>query len=573
METVLRGIPVSQGVAIGRVYVLGTTEAKLPPTYLPDEELVPAEVERFRNAVGKAQEELRQLRTNVRADAQPDVGAIFEAHGLILADPALTREVLRRIRRNRMTAEYAVQCTIGEYIRGLKGKPFLQPRINDMQDIERRLLRAILGRQYEELGSLGREVIVIAHDLTPSQTAGMDKKHILGFAIDIGGTTGHTAIVARAREIPAVVGLGAISDTITSGTEVILDGSRGVLIIEPRESTKRSYEKIRADYRRFGAELLSEASLPAVTRDGCRVFVEGNIEFPRETDSILRNSADGVGLYRTEFLYVEHGGEPDEETHFAAYTRVIKALAGRPVTIRTMDLGYDKAFHIADDSAAAQERNPGMGCRAVRYCLANPKMFRCQLRAICRASAYGEVNLLVPMISSREEMEDVLREVDAVQERLSADGIPFDPDMRIGIMVEVPSVALTLDQFTDVCDFFSIGTNDLVQYLLAVDRGNEQIAPLYRPDHPAVLRVLRQVIQTANDNSMPIAMCGEMAGDALFVKFLLGMGLRSFSVTPPQIPEVKKIIRGCSLAEAQALADEALTLRSYRDVRALLKGN
>ncbi len=571
METIIRGIPVSQGVAIGQAYVLGSAESKLPPSYLSEEELIPAEVERFQQAVVKAQTEIETLKSSVQMDARQDVGPIFDAHILILSDPALKTEVLRRIQRNRMTAEYAVQCTIGEYVRGLKGKPFLSPRINDMQDIERRLLRAILGKQYEELHSLNREVIIIAHDLTPSQTAGMDREHILGFATDVGGTTGHTAIVARAREIPAVVGLGNISDTIQSGTEVILDGSRGTLIIQPQEKTKQAYEKLRDEFQRFGAELLSEASQPAVTLDGCRVHVQGNIEFPQETDSILRNGADGVGLYRTEFIYLENEGEPDEETHFEAYSRVVKALGGRPITIRTLDLGYDKAFHLKDGDNFAIEKNPGLGCRAVRYCLANPELFRSQIRAICRASAFGEVKMMIPMISSRDEVQRVVRMVRSVQEWLSDEGIPFDPDMKIGIMVEVPSVAITIEQFCDICDFFSIGTNDLIQYLLAVDRTNEHVAPLYRPEHPSVLRLLRYVIENTQAHNVPVSMCGEMAGDPLFVQFLLGLGLRNFSVSPPQIPEVKKIIRSTSLGQARKLAQQAMSLSSARDVKYCLR--
>ena len=572
METIIRGIPVSQGVAIGPAYVLGSTESKLPPSYLPDEDLIPNEVERFQQAVRTAQAEIEELKNRIQSEAAQDVGSIFEAHILILSDPSLHAEVLRRIQRNRMTAEYAVQCTIGEYVRGLKGKPFLNPRINDIQDIERRLLKAILGQHYEELHSLAREVIVIAHDLTPSQTAGMDRQHILGFATDIGGTTGHTAIVARAREIPAVVGLGSVFDTVKPGTEIILDGSRGILIIQPQESTRKAYEKVRSDYRKLGAKLLSEASQPAVTMDGCRVHIQANIEFPHETESVIRNSADGVGLYRTEFIYIENKGVPDEETHYEAYSRVVKALQGRPVTIRTLDLGSDKAFHLQDKDRLALEKNPGLGCRAVRYCLGNPDVFRAQIRAICRASALGEVKMMFPMVSSREELMKVMRIVRAIQERLADEGVPFDPDMKIGIMVEVPSVALTIDQFCDISDFFSIGTNDLIQYLLAVDRTNEQVAHLFRPDHPSVLRVLKSVIENAQLQHVPISMCGEMAGDPLFVLFLLGLGLRNFSVSPPQVPEVKKIIRHASLEHAKKTVDSVMNLSSSQDVRNCLRG-
>ncbi|MDR3078236.1 MAG: phosphoenolpyruvate--protein phosphotransferase [Planctomycetota bacterium] len=572
METIIRGIPVSQGIAIGPAYVLGSFESKLPPSFLEEEELIPAEVDRFQNAVSKAQAEVEKIRSSIQAEARQDVSPIFEAHILILSDNSFKSEVLRRIQLNRMTAGYAVQCTIGEYVRGLKGQPFLAPRVNDMQDIERRLLRAILGRQYEELHSLGREVVVIARDLTPSQTADLDRRRVLGFATDIGGTTGHTAIVARAREIPAVVGLGNISDTITSGTEVVLDGSRGLLIVQPQEATRASYEKLRADYERSGAEIIASAGRPAVTLDGCRVHVQGNIEFPHETESALRNSADGIGLYRTEFLYIENKGEPDEETHFEAYSRVVKAMHGRPVTIRTLDLGYDKAFNLQEGDSFALERNPGLGCRAIRYCIANPAIFRSQIRAICRASALGEVKLLIPMVSSRDEVKKALQIIRDIQERLSGEGVAHDHDMKVGIMVEVPSVALALEHFCDIVDFFSIGTNDLIQYLLAVDRTNEQVAQLYRPEHPSVLRTIRLVIETAQNNRRPVSMCGEMAGDPLFVMFLLGLGLRNFSVSPPQMPEVKRIIRNTSLAAANALADSVLELSSSRDVRHCLRG-
>jgi phosphotransferase system enzyme I (PtsI) len=300
--------------------------------------------------------------------------------------------------------------------------------------------------------------------------------------------------------------------------------------------------------------------------------VQGNIEFPQETESILRNSADGIGLYRTEFIYIDNKGEPDEETHFAAYSMVVKAVQGKPVTIRTLDLGYDKAFHLQDGESFAIEKNPGLGCRAIRYCFANPDMFRSQIRAICRASALGDVKMMIPMISSRDEVQKVVKLVRSVQERLSDEGVAYDPGMKIGIMVEVPSVALALDQFCDICDFFSVGTNDLIQYLLAVDRTNETVAPLYRPEHPSVLRTLRYVIDTAQAANVPVSMCGEMAGDPLFVLFLLGLGLRNFSVSPPQIPEVKKIIRTSSLESARKVADNVMSLSSARDVRNCLRG-
>lgn len=571
METI-KGIPVSQGIAIGKAHVLGSSESKLPPSYLSDDDAVPAEIERFKYAVETAQKEIEDLKKRIQSETITDVGSIFDAHILILSDHSLHAEVIRRISKNRMTAEYAVQCTIGEFVRNIKGNTFLQPRINDLHDIERKLLKAILGKQYEELHTIDEPVIIVAHDLMPSQTATLDKNKILGFATDIGGTTGHTAIIARAREIPAVVGLNSLSSDILPGTPVILDGNRGIIILDPDAGTLETYEKISADFHKFEEELLQEKEIPAVTIDGCRTYVQGNMEFPSEADFIARMGADGVGLYRTEFLYVENKGEPDEEAHFAAYRFALEQANGKPITIRTLDLGSDKNFHLGSMERISLERNPGLGCRAIRYCLANPDLFRRQIRAICRASALGEIKLLIPMVSSREEVLQTRKFIAAVQERLAEENIDFDKNMQIGIMVEIPSVALSIDLFCDICDFFSIGTNDLTQYMLAVDRTNEKVAGLFRPEHPAVLRAIKYVIETANSRGIPVSLCGEMASDPLFVIFLLGMGLRTFSVSPRQIPEVKKLIRLASLNLARDVAETALALSSARDVLTYLRG-
>lgn len=570
---ILKGIAVSHGVAAGQAYVLGSVESRLPPTYLASEDLIPAAIERFHTAIANAQKEIGDLKESVQAETDQDIGPIFDAHILILSDNSLLNGVHRRIRKNRMTAEFAVQCTIGEFVKNIRGNPFLQPRINDLQDIERRLLRQLLGRRLEVMHSLDKPVIVIARDLTPSQTATMDRDKVLGFATDFGGTTGHTAIIARAREIPAVVGLESISSDIQSGTPLILDGNRGLLIIDPDEATYKTYERIAADYSKFQAQLLRETSHPAVTADGCRIFVMGNIEFPSETESIMRVGADGIGLFRTEFLYVENHNDLDEETQFAAYKQAVIDAKGLPVVIRTLDLGADKNFNISpENERLVHERNPNLGNRAIRYCLSHPDMFRQQLSAICRASAFGQVKLLIPMVSTREEMIQARNMVATVQERLNYEGFDFDADMPIGAMVEVPSVALTLDQFCDVSDFFSIGTNDLTQYVLAVDRSNERVANLFRSEHPAVLRLLKHTIDIANMNNKPISLCGEMASEPMMVLFLMGIGLRSFSVSPRMVPEVKKIIRLASIREVEKVADTVMEHRSSRGVMNYLRG-
>ncbi|MBN2712485.1 MAG: phosphoenolpyruvate--protein phosphotransferase, partial [Planctomycetes bacterium] len=409
----------------------------------------------------------------------------------------------------------------------------------------------------------------------PSQTASLDREKIIGFATDVGGTTGHTAIVARARELPAVVGLGTVSTDVSMGDLLIIDGNRGIVVVNPDENTMETYRRMVSDFHMFEETLIGEKDLPAITIDDCSVSVVANIEFPKEIETVSHFGGEGVGLYRTEFLYLEGDSnrDPDEAEHFANYEQAIKNIKDMPIAIRTLDLGADKFFFRGDGAGAATsgERNPVLGCRAIRYCLQHPKVFIQQIRAICRASALGDVKMMIPMVSCRDELLQVRQMVNEVQERLADENIPYDPEMPVGIMVEVPSVALTIERFMDISDFFSIGTNDLTQYVLAADRTNEHVAGLYRPGHPAVLRLIKLVIETANKAGKPISLCGEMAGDPTFVIFLLGLGLRSFSVSPPLIPEVKKLIRSITLEKAEEVARHTMTLGSTREVIAYLR--
>ncbi|MCX7935444.1 MAG: PEP-utilizing enzyme, partial [Planctomycetota bacterium] len=491
-------------------------------------------------------------------------------------------EVCKRIRVNRFTAEYAVRRSLRKFEKKFERvtEAYLAQRAADLRDIEHRLLQALLGGHREHLWQIDKPVVVIAHDLSPSETAALDRTKVMGFATDVGGMTGHTAIVARAREIPAVVGLGTVTCDVTPDDEIIIDGNRGIVILNPDERTRDTYRRLVFDFHTFEEKLAAEKDLPAVTLDGCRVIVMANIEFPQEIEQVLASGGDGVGLYRTEFIYVQSAGEPDEEQHFETYRQALVNLHGLPLAIRSLDLGADKFFR-AESAAAGEgreggerqaeqslpmERNPSLGCRAIRYCLQHLTMFRQQIRAICRVSALGEVKLMIPLVSTREEVLQVRQIVAEVQEELAAKDIPFDPAMPIGIMVEVPAVALAIEHFCDVCDFFSIGTNDLTQYLLAADRTNEHVAHLYRPGHPAVLRLVRQVIEVAGRHRLPVSLCGEMAGDPNFVIFLLGLGLRFFSVSPPLIPEVKKLIRSVTLRQAEEIAEAAMRLSDAREV-------
>ncbi len=576
---ILKGLPVSPGFAIGEAFILGSEESVIPRRFVSLRE-VENEIERFHQAVEKAKLDIRDLQQRVASEIGAEAAPIFDAHVMILSDSSLHDEVLGRIRNNRFTAEYAVSRSLRKFEKAFHrmDDSYLAQRISDLHDIERRLLQALLGERKEELRQIERQVVLVAHDLTPSQTASIDRDKVIGFATDVGGMTGHTAIVARAREIPAVVGLGTISTDVSSGDLLIIDGNRGIVVVNPDEKTMETYRRMASDFHIFEEHLIGEKDLPAVTLDGCRASVLANIEFPREIDTVLRFGGEGVGLYRTEFLYLEANSQPGEEEHYSAYHNAIKDIGGRPVAIRTLDLGADKFFYAEtggqgdlDASYYLHERTPVLGCRAIRYCLAHPDIFRAQIRAVCRASVLGEVKMMIPMISTRDEVLTVRQIVSEVQAKLADEGLPFNPNMPVGIMVEVPSVALTIERFADICDFFSIGTNDLTQYVMAADRTNEHIAGLYRPGHQAVLRLIREVIECGRKYNRPVSLCGEMAGDPDFVVLLLGMGLRNFSVSPPLIPEVKKLIRSVDLTQAEELARQAETYDDTREMMAFLR--
>ncbi len=574
---ILKGIAVSPGFAIGEAFILGSEESVIPRRFISVDE-IDSEFERFHAAVEKAKSDIRDLQEKVKAD---EIGyeavPIFDAHIMILADKSLHEEVLNRISKNRFSAEYAVSRSLRKYEKAFSkmGDSYLAQRISDLHDIERRLLRALLGERKEDLKQLNRQVILVAHDLTPSQTASMDREHVIGFATDVGGKTGHTAIIARARELPAVVGLETVSSDVSSGDTLIIDGNRGIIVVNPDEKTLDTYRRLASDFHNFEVSLFSEKDIPSDTTDGRKIRVSANIEFPNEIESVTNMGGDGVGLYRTEFLYVGSETVPDEETHFQAYKQAVAALPDMKVTIRTLDLGADKFFHLErdmgmDDKSLLNEKNPVLGCRAIRYFARHPQLMKAQVRAICRASALGKVNLMLPMICCREEVEKVREVVQREQEALDEEGIDFDPDMPVGIMVEVPSVAITIENYMDLCDFFSIGTNDLTQYTIAVDRTNEHVANLYRPANPAILKLIQNVIKAGEDYGKPVSVCGEMASDPTFTLLLLGMGLKHFSVSPPLIPEVKKLIRSISYPEAQEIAREAAGYKTAREITSFL---
>ena len=437
-----------------------------------------------------------------------------------------------------------------------------------MYDVERRVLHHLIGQKHEDLAHLTSDVVVIAHDLLPSQTAALDRVHVKGFATDVGGRTSHTAIVARAMGIPAVVGLGNLTGEVNGGDTVIIDGGRGMVIINPDPEQRVEYRADAAKLIVIETELAQLADLPAETTDGYRVTVQANIEAVEDVAEALRKGAQGIGLYRTEFLYLSIQREPTEADHYAAYAAALQAVGGRPLVIRTLDLGADK---YTPAQAANPERNPFLGDRSIRMCLHDIPMFKRQLRAIMRVSVLGDVRVMFPMICTLMELRQAKMVLNDVMEELEDEGQPFNASIPVGMMIEVPSAAIMADQFAREVNFFSIGTNDLIQYTLAVDRTNERVAGLFCPAHPAVLKLVRDTIRSGQRNGIGVSVCGEMAGDPLYTLLLLGLGLTTFSMNGPDIPEVKKIIRMTTLEHAKQVARRVMSFDSERQVMHFLR--
>ncbi len=450
------------------------------------------------------------------------------------------------------------------------GDAVLSERGADLFDLEKRILRHLLGQRREQLKELREAVIVLAHDLSPSETASLDPTHVLGFSTESGGRTSHTAIVAGVLDIPAVVGLGSFITDVSGGDQVIVDGTNGLLILNPDEQTLTRYEEARRTQRRHEGRLNELRSLPAVTRDRVRISLQGNIEFPHEAKHCLERGAEGVGLYRTEFLYLNKTTDPTEEEHFDAYAAVLQQIGTKyPVVIRTLDLGADKFMPRSE--TIPHERNPFLGLRSVRLCLRNLTLFKTQMRAILRASAFGDVRLMFPMISTLLELRQCKMILAEVKEDLEDEGIAFNHELPVGTMIEVPSAAIMAEQLAREADFFSIGTNDLVQYTLAADRNNEAVAGLYSPGDPAVIRLIDNVVKAALKHGIGVTVCGEMSGDPLYTILLLGLGLRQLSASPHNLPEIKKIIRSVTVEESIKVAREVMQLETARDVNNYLR--
>jgi phosphotransferase system enzyme I (PtsI) len=567
MET-RKGIAVSPGVAIAPAIVLDSEQFRIPRRGIEPAEVEP-ELARFQGAVERAREEIRELRQRVAADVGEKLGAIFDVQDALLGDPSVVDEIRELIQRERYAPEYAVSQILKGYAKKVLALPnrYMAERVADVWDVEKRLLRNLIGAKRESLHQLTEPVIIIAHDLTPSQTAGLDPSKVLAFATDIGGRTSHTTIVARAMGIPAVVGLQNVTADLSGGDTVIVDGNRGLVVIEPDEPTITRFREAEQRFHRMEEELGHLKDLPATTIDGHEVLLWGNIEFPHEVQTCMERGASGIGLYRTEFLYLDRDVEPSEEDHYQAYAEAIEACKGRPITIRTCDLGADKFTHLSGDY---DERNPFLGCRSIRFSLQHIAAFKRQLRAILRASALGAVRIMFPLITNLKELKQAKMLLADVREDLEEEGIHVDAGIKVGIMIEVPSAAIMVRRFAGECDFFSIGTNDLTQYVLAVDRTNERVAGMYTPGHPAVLRLIKTVTDTARDAGIEVAVCGEMAGEPNYVLVLLGLGIQVFSVSSATLLEIKKVIRSVTMDQAKEVCEKVFQFDSDREVDAYL---
>jgi phosphotransferase system enzyme I (PtsI) len=563
-----KGIGVSPGVAIARAVILDTEEFDIPERHVPVDH-AQAELSRLRMAVRLSRHEVQDLRKRMTEKLGKETASIFDFHLGMLDDKVLQKKFSDTILGGHVTAEYAVATVLRGYAKEFLAMPkYLADRVKDVYDIERRLLRNLIGQRHQSLAHLRREVIVLAHDLTPSQTAGMDREHILGLAIDAGGQTSHTAIVARALGIPAVVGLNDITGEAAGGDTVIIDGHRGVVIVDPDPRTIDEYEQYSRQQVEFRHTLDALRDLPAMTKDGHEITLLGNIEFPYEAAAVLEKGGQGVGLYRTEFLYLGSDTEPTEEDHYRAYRQVAEICHDRPIVIRTLDLGADK---YTQARARVPERNPFLGCRSIRFCLQNLAMFKTQIRAILRASVGARASILFPLITNIHELRQAKTVVRDVVEDLEEEGIEHRNDLPTGMMVETPSAAIQCEAFAQEVDFFSVGTNDLIQYTLAVDRANEKVASLFTAAHPAVLVLLKQVLRAGQRYDVPVSCCGEMAGDPHFTLLLLGLGLRIFSCAPPAIPNVKKIIRSVTMDQARQVARRVMSFDSDKEVTNFLR--
>jgi len=568
-ELVVQGIAASNGIAYGQVFVYVQSHVEVP-SYIVDPAKRVDEIARFEQALVVTRQQVQKIRDEVEKNLGPDEAAIFDAHLLVLEDQALISETIREFETTGRNIETCFNAVARRYIQAFAeiADEYFRERAGDLKDVAQRVLQNLLGQSAVNLSQLIEKRIVVANDITPSDSASIDRSQALAIVTDTGSKTSHAVIVARSLRIPAVVGVRDLTARISSGDRVLVDGYEGVVIVNPTEQTLFRYGRIQTEKKSFESRLQAASRLPSETLDGVHVTLLANLEKVEENGSARDSQAEGVGLFRTEYLYLNSHGLPSEEEQFAIYRAVVAAFAPNPVVIRTLDLGGDKPLEGVP-GLTHHETNPFLGFRAIRLCLEHPELFKEQLRAILRASAFGRVRMMYPMISGVDELARANAVLAEAKEELRKRHVDFNDQMEVGSMIEIPSAAATADLLARHCQFFSIGTNDLIQYLLAIDRGNDRIAHLYEPTHPAVLRTIKAVVDDAHRKQLPVAVCGEMAGDPIFAPLLLGLGIDELSMAPPLLPAVKYLVRAMTMSDARKLAKDALEMSDPKEIYAM----
>ena len=567
-EKRLKGINASPGICIGKAYLVDAEGVDVVEKYFIRDKQLQAEVKRFKAAVKKAKDEFQTILKNRPEELQRDY--ILETHIALLKDKMLYGRTVETIQKDAVNAEWALKKIVSNLIATFEkmGDAYLKERASDVVHVSDAIMRNLVGAATKNIAAIDKRVILVANDLSPAETSQINLARIMGFITNRGGKASHTGIMAQALEIPAVVGLDTATFEIKSDDLIIVDGNTGTVIIDPGEQTLFEYEEQKNSYEDYKAVITRESHLRAETTDGVQLEVMANIEFPEEIVSVKNYGGDGIGLYRTEFQYLSRPEFPDEEELFENYREVVEVMAPKPVTIRTLDINGDKAVANQSD---LDEANPALGLRAIRYCLRKPDVFKTQLRAILRAAAFGRVRILFPMIAAYFEICEAIRALDEAAESLEKDGLPYKREIEIGIMMEVPSAVVLADLLAEKADFFSIGTNDLIQFALAIDRGNRNVAHLYQPLDPAVLRLVKRVADVSREKGIQVFMCGEMAAAAQHIPLLLGLGMDELSMNPQSIPQVKRVIRALKRSDAQVFAREALKKKTARGVFELIQ--
>ena len=563
--TQFKGTPASPGIIIGDAFVFDSLRPIVEKHIIPPKD-VPLEIKRLKDAVEASKKEVLKIKELVNKEIGKAHADIFKFHYMMLDDPQIIQSTTDLIEKENLNAEYALQVTFDKIITNISqvDNAYIRERKTDYDDIYLRLLNNLSGIKHQTLETLDKKVIIVAHDLSPSDTANMDKSKVLGFAVEMGGPTSHTVIMAKALEIPAVVGIDNLLTGVKNGDKIIMDGAKGIVLVNPDIKTLKKYQIKKYEFETLEKSLFKLSQLKAKTLDGYEIELAANIELPDEIEHVKKHGAKGIGLFRTEFLFLRKADLPSEEEQFEEYKKVVKETAPDPVIIRTYDLGGDK---FMSKTALMEELNPFLGLRAIRLSLKYPEMFKTQLRAILRASIYGNIRILFPMISGLNEIRKAKGLVESVKEELKKKNVPFDDNIQIGIMIEIPSAALTSDTLAQEVDFFSIGTNDLIQYLLAVDRGNEKVSYLYDPFHPSVLKLIKYVIDNAHNNKIWVGVCGEMAARPVLAFILIGFGADELSMSSLAIPDVKRMIRNIRLDDSKMLAEKILTFSDPLRIR------